>query len=138
MSRKARIVVLGGDGIGPEVTAEAVRVLEAVAQRFKHEFQFESHLIGGAAIDATGSALPAETVSACGTADAVLLGAVGGPKWSDPNAKVRPEQGLLAIRKALKSVREFTAGHGAARSHRQRADQTRDSCAAPTSSSCAS
>jgi 3-isopropylmalate dehydrogenase len=101
MSRKARIVVLGGDGIGPEVTAEAVRVLEAVAQRFKHEFQFESHLIGGAAIDATGSALPAETVSACGTADAVLLGAVGGPKWSDPNAKVRPEQGLLAIRKAL-------------------------------------
>lgn len=99
--RKASIVVLGGDGIGPEVTAEAVRVLEAVAQRYGHEFTFESHLIGGAAIDATGSALPSQTVSACGTADAVLLGAVGGPKWSDPNAKVRPEQGLLAIRKAL-------------------------------------
>jgi 3-isopropylmalate dehydrogenase len=99
--RKASIVVLGGDGIGPEVTAEAVRVLEAVAQRYGHEFTFESHLIGGAAIDATGSALPAQTISACGTADAVLLGAVGGPKWSDPNAKVRPEQGLLAIRKAL-------------------------------------
>ncbi len=99
--RKARIVVLGGDGIGPEVTAEAVRVLEAVAQHFGHEFAFESHLIGGVAIDETGSALPSQTISACGTADAVLLGAVGGPKWSDPNAKVRPEQGLLAIRKSL-------------------------------------
>jgi 3-isopropylmalate dehydrogenase len=99
--KKARIVVLGGDGIGPEVTAEAVRVLEAIATRYGHEFAFESHLIGGAAIDATGSALPSQTISACGTADAVLLGAVGGPKWSDPNATVRPEQGLLALRKAL-------------------------------------
>ena len=98
---KARIVVLGGDGIGPEVAREGVRVLEAIAQRFGHTFEFEQHLIGGAAIDATQSALPASTVSACGTADAVLLGAVGGPKWSDPAAKVRPEQGLLAIRKAL-------------------------------------
>jgi 3-isopropylmalate dehydrogenase len=98
---KASIVVLGGDGIGPEVTHQGVRVLEAVASRFGHEFKFESHLIGGAAIDATQSALPAQTTSACGTADAVLLGAVGGPKWSDPNAKVRPEQGLLALRKAL-------------------------------------
>lgn len=98
---KAQIVILPGDGIGPEVTHEAVRVLEAVASRFGHEFKFESHLIGGAAIDATQSALPSPTVSACGTADAVLLGAVGGPKWSDPNAKVRPEQGLLALRKAL-------------------------------------
>jgi 3-isopropylmalate dehydrogenase len=76
-------------------------VLEAVAQRFQHDFQFEAHLIGGAAIDATQSALPAATLSACGTADAVLLGAVGGPKWSDPSARVRPEQGLLALRKAL-------------------------------------
>ncbi|MBM0105695.1 3-isopropylmalate dehydrogenase [Steroidobacter sp. S1-65] len=98
---KASIVVLGGDGIGPEVTQQGVRVLEAVASRFGHEFKFESHLIGGAAIDETQSALPAQTTSACGTADAVLLGAVGGPKWSDPNAKVRPEQGLLALRKAL-------------------------------------
>lgn len=98
---QARIVVLGGDGIGPEVTREGVRVLEAIAKRFQHEFQFEEHLIGGAAIDATQSPLPASTVSACGSADAVLLGAVGGPKWSDPNAKVRPEQGLLALRKAL-------------------------------------
>jgi 3-isopropylmalate dehydrogenase len=100
-ARKAKIVVLGGDGIGPEVASEAVRVLEAVAQRFGHEFTFESHLIGGAAIDATGSALPPETEVATIAADAVLLGAVGGPKWSDPNLKVRPEQGLLALRKAM-------------------------------------
>jgi 3-isopropylmalate dehydrogenase len=98
---QASIVVLGGDGIGPEVTQQGTRVLEAVASRYGHDFRFENHLIGGAAIDATQSALPAQTTSACGTADAVLLGAVGGPKWSDPNAKVRPEQGLLAIRKAL-------------------------------------
>jgi 3-isopropylmalate dehydrogenase len=98
---KAQIVILPGDGIGPEVTHEGVRVLEAVASRFGHEFKFESHLIGGAAIDATQTALPSATISACGTADAVLLGAVGGPKWSDPKAKVRPEQGLLALRKAL-------------------------------------
>jgi 3-isopropylmalate dehydrogenase len=98
---KASIVILGGDGIGPEVTHEGVRVLEAIAQRYGHDFKFEAHLIGGAAIDATQSALPAQTISACGTADAVLLGAVGGPKWSDPNAKIRPEQGLLGLRKAL-------------------------------------
>lgn len=98
---QASIVVLGGDGIGPEVTQQGTRVLEAVASRYGHDFRFEHHLIGGAAIDATQSALPAQTTSACGTADAVLLGAVGGPKWSDPNAPVRPEQGLLAIRKAL-------------------------------------
>lgn len=101
MSRSHRITILAGDGIGPEVTHEGTRVLEAVASRFGHEFKFEAHLIGGAAIDATQSALPASTLSACGTADAVLLGAVGGPKWSDPDAKVRPEQGLLALRKGL-------------------------------------
>src|SRR4051812_29033543 len=98
---KARIVVLGGDGIGPEVANEAVRALQAVAKRFGHEFSMESHLLGGAAIDATGSPLPETTIAACKSAHAILLGAVGGPKWSDPNAKVRPEQGLLAIRKAL-------------------------------------
>ena len=98
---EASIVILPGDGIGPEVVREGVRVLEAVAKRFGHQFRFEEHLIGGAAIDATQSALPAQTLSACGTADAVLLGAVGGPKWSDPGAKVRPEQGLLALRKSL-------------------------------------
>ena len=98
---KASIVVLGGDGIGPEVTREAVKALQAIAKRFSHDFQFEERLIGGIAIDATGAPLPDATLSACGSADAVLLGAVGGPKWSDPAAKVRPEQGLLAIRKAL-------------------------------------
>ncbi|MFO1453781.1 MAG: isocitrate/isopropylmalate family dehydrogenase, partial [Lysobacterales bacterium] len=98
---KAHILVLPGDGIGPEVTAAAVEVLQCVAQRFGHEFQFDEQLIGGAAIDATGTPLPDATLHAAQHADAVLLGAVGGPKWSDPNAKVRPEQGLLAIRKAL-------------------------------------
>ncbi|MDR7193648.1 3-isopropylmalate dehydrogenase [Luteimonas terrae] len=97
----ADIVVLPGDGIGPEVTAAAVDVLQAVAQRFGHQFSLHEHLIGGAAIDATGKPLPDETLAAARDADAVLLGAVGGPKWSDPNASVRPEQGLLAIRKAL-------------------------------------
>ncbi|MCD9006230.1 3-isopropylmalate dehydrogenase [Luteimonas sp. XNQY3] len=97
----ADIVVLPGDGIGPEVTAAAVGVLQAVAQRFGHRFSLHEHLIGGAAIDATGKPLPDATLAAARDADAVLLGAVGGPKWSDPNASVRPEQGLLAIRKAL-------------------------------------
>ncbi len=98
---KAHITVLPGDGIGPEVTAEAVKVLEHVGQAFGHTFEFEEALLGGCAIDATGTALPDETVAACQEADAVLLGAVGGPKWDDPTAKVRPEQGLLGIRKAL-------------------------------------
>ncbi|GAB3350309.1 3-isopropylmalate dehydrogenase [Lysobacter tyrosinilyticus] len=97
----ADIVVLPGDGIGPEVTAAAVEVLRAVAARYGHSFTFTEKLIGGAAIDATGEPLPLDTLAAARKADAVLLGAVGGPKWSDPKAKVRPEQGLLAIRKAL-------------------------------------
>jgi len=98
---KATIAVLAGDGIGTEVTAEAVRALEAVAAQCGHAFEFEPALIGGAAIDATGSALPPDTLAVCRRADAVLLGAVGGPQWSDPNAKVRPEMGLLELRKAL-------------------------------------
>ncbi len=98
---KALIAVLPGDGIGAEVTAEAVRALGAIAQRFGHSFLFESALLGGAAIDATGESLPDATLALCRRADAVLLGAVGGPKWSDPNAPVRPEQGLLQLRKAL-------------------------------------
>ncbi|MDB6082853.1 MAG: 3-isopropylmalate dehydrogenase [Gammaproteobacteria bacterium] len=97
----ATIAVLAGDGIGAEVTAEALRALERVAAKFGHAFRFEEALIGGAAIDATGEALPAATLALCQRADAILLGAVGGPKWSDPAAKVRPEQGLLALRKAL-------------------------------------
>jgi 3-isopropylmalate dehydrogenase len=97
----ALIAVIAGDGIGAEVTAEAVRALERVADRCGHSFQFEPALLGGAAIDATGVALPAATLSLCQRADAVLLGAVGGPKWSDPSAKVRPEQGLLQLRQEL-------------------------------------
>lgn len=97
----ARIVLLPGDGIGPEVVAQGAAVLAAVASTFGHTFAFETQLIGGAAIDRTGSALPEETLAACRGADAILLGAVGGPKWDDPAAKVRPEQGLLAIRRGL-------------------------------------
>jgi 3-isopropylmalate dehydrogenase len=97
----AKIAVLAGDGIGAEVTAEAVRALEAVAARFGHRFVFESALLGGAAIEATGEPLPPATLALAMHSDAVLLGAVGGPKWSDPNAKIRPEQGLLQLRKAL-------------------------------------
>jgi 3-isopropylmalate dehydrogenase len=98
---RAQIVTLPGDGVGPEVTAAAVAVLDAVAAHFDHHFHFEEQLIGGCAIDATGEPLPAASLEACKAADAVLLGAVGGPKWSDPNAPVRPEQGLLALRAAL-------------------------------------
>ncbi len=98
---KASIALTPGDGIGPEVVNEARLVLEAVAQRHGHQFKFSEHLLGGCAIDAKGTAMPDETLAAAKAADAVLLGAVGGPKWDDPQAKVRPEQGLLAIRKAL-------------------------------------
>ena len=98
---RADILFLPGDGIGPEVTAAAVAVLTAVGARYGHDFRFDEQLIGGAAIDATGEPLPAATLAAAKRADAVLLGAVGGPKWSDPKAKLRPEQGLLAIRKEL-------------------------------------
>ena len=98
---KALLAVLAGDGIGAEVTAEAVRALQAVASKFGHHFDFETALIGGAAIDATGLALPPQTLALTRRADAILLGAVGGPKWSNPNAPVRPEQGLLELRKAL-------------------------------------
>jgi 3-isopropylmalate dehydrogenase len=98
---QALIAVTAGDGIGPEVTAEAVRVLERIGARCDHSFRFESALLGGAAIDATGEPLPETTLALCRRADAVLLGAVGGPRWSEANAKVRPEQGLLQLRKAL-------------------------------------
>jgi 3-isopropylmalate dehydrogenase len=97
----ALIAVLPGDGVGPEVTREAVRVLQTVAQAGDHKFQFEEALIGGDAIDATGEALPAATLELSRRADAVLLGAVGGPRWDDPAARVRPEQGLLALRREL-------------------------------------
>jgi 3-isopropylmalate dehydrogenase len=98
---KAKITLLSGDGIGPEVVAEGVKVMGAIGQKYDHSFEFEEALIGGIAIDKRGNPLPDETIDACQAADAVLLGAVGGPKWDDPAAAVRPEQGLLKIRKAL-------------------------------------
>jgi 3-isopropylmalate dehydrogenase len=101
MSVTANIAVLPGDGIGPEVTAGAVAVLKAVAAKGGHKFTFTEYPMGGIAIDTHGDPLPPATLAACKAADAVLLGAVGGPKWSDPNAKVRPEQGLLGLRAAL-------------------------------------
>ncbi len=98
---KADIVLLPGDGIGPEVVGEAVRVLEAVAGSNKHSFSFSERWMGGCSIDKYGSSLTDETLADCKAADAVLLGAVGGPKWDDPKAKDRPERGLLALRKGL-------------------------------------
>lgn len=97
----ALITVLPGDGIGPEVTEAGQRVLAAIADRFGHKLNFSQQLIGGAAIDACGDPLPPGTISSCEESDAVLLGAVGGPQWSDPNAPVRPEQGLLKLRSNL-------------------------------------
>jgi 3-isopropylmalate dehydrogenase len=97
---KARIAVIAGDGIGPEVVAEGSRVLERVAKKFGHEFQMNPAPFGGAAIDLTGDPLPKATLDECLAADAVLLGAIGGPKWG-PSSPVRPEQGLLRIRREL-------------------------------------
>ena len=98
---KARIAVLPGDGIGPEVIAAALGCLRAVGERFGHDFELTEHPFGGAAIDACGDPLPAATLAACRAADAVLLGAIGGPKWSAPDAPVRPETGLLRLRREL-------------------------------------
>lgn len=97
----AKITLLPGDGIGPEVVAEGVKILNAIGEKYSHEFEFTSALAGGIAIDETGNPLPDESLEACRQSDAVLLGAVGGPKWSDPKASVRPEQGLLKLRKEL-------------------------------------
>jgi len=112
---RANIVTLPGDGIGPEVLQAALRVLNAIATHYGHEFSYHEALIGGHSIDQTGNPLPDETLRACEQADAVLLAAVGGPKWDDPRAAVRPEQGLLKIRKHfdlfanLRPVRVFPA-----------------------------
>jgi 3-isopropylmalate dehydrogenase len=97
----ARFTLLPGDGIGPEIVAQAQRVLDAVADRYGHDFSFASHLIGGIAMDETGDPCPEATVSACRESDAVILGAVGGYKWDDPAAETRPEAGLLHIRREL-------------------------------------
>jgi 3-isopropylmalate dehydrogenase len=98
---QAKITLLPGDGIGPEVVGEAVRALDVVASKFGHSFSYTERLMGGCSIDKYGSSLTDETLADCQASDAVLLGAVGGPKWDDPNAKDRPERGLLALRKGL-------------------------------------
>jgi 3-isopropylmalate dehydrogenase len=95
------IALLAGDGIGADVVREAVKVLTRIAETFGHRFTFNEAPVGGAALDAVGKPLPAETLELCRSSDAVLLGAVGGPQWDDPHAPVRPEQGLLALRKEL-------------------------------------
>ncbi len=98
---KFDLAVLPGDGIGPDVTTEGVKVLQAIGSKFGHQFDLHYGLVGGIAIDETGEALPKDTLKICKRSQAVLLGAVGGPKWDDPKAKVRPEDGLLALRKRL-------------------------------------
>lgn len=95
------IAVMKGDGIGPEIVDEAIKVLDKVGEKFGHEFVYDEVLIGGAAIDATGECLPQETVDACMASDSVILGAVGGPKWDCQPPANRPEKALLGIRKAL-------------------------------------
>src|ERR1017187_5633979 len=101
MQNLYRIAVLAGDGIGPEVTAEAVKVLKAIEEVSGPSFRFQTGLIGGCALDQTASPLPAETISICNNAHAVLLGAVGGPQWDSKRPELRPEQGLLQIRQRL-------------------------------------
>ena len=97
-----KIAVLPGDGIGVEIVPEAVKALQSIALRFGHEFEFSEALIGGAAYDAVGHPLPAETLDTCRRSDAVLLGAIGGPKWDELPVQLRPEVGaLLPLRKEL-------------------------------------
>ncbi|MGV6831856.1 MAG: 3-isopropylmalate dehydrogenase [bacterium] len=99
---KLNIAVLPGDGIGPEVTNQAIKVLKAIAQEFDHTFLFKEASVGAIAIDETGNPLPEETLSLCKSSDAILFGAIGDPKYdNDPTAKIRPEQGLLKLRKEL-------------------------------------
>ena len=98
---KAEITVLAGDGIGPEITEHALNILNAIEKKYGHEFTLHDALFGGIAIDETGDPYPLETRELCKKSDAVLLGAVGGPKWSDPKAKTRPEKGLLDMRSDL-------------------------------------
>lgn len=103
MKKLERISVLKGDGIGPEVVDQALKVLRAIGDKYGHEFSFQEGLIGAVAIDETGMPLPEETIQTCLASDAILLGAIGHPRFdNDPSAKVRPEQGLLGLRKTLK------------------------------------
>src|SRR5690606_41896031 len=101
-----KIAVIPGDGIGPEVTQQAIKALDAVASTFNHEFEYHYGLMGADAIDKTGNPLPDETIELCLGSDAILFGAIGDPKYdNDPNAKVRPEQGLLKLRKTRSEER---------------------------------
>src|SRR5215208_2744334 len=99
--QRYRIAAIPGDGVGPDVVAAARRVVDAAGAAFGFGVDWSELLVGGAAIDAYGVAIRPEDVEACGAADAILLGAVGGPKWSDPSATVRPEQALFALRGGL-------------------------------------
>jgi len=98
---RAHFALLPGDGIGPDVVEQARMIIDTISRTFDHDFSHEEHLMGGCAMDATGDPLPTATLEACKRSDAVILGAVGGPKWDDPQAKTRPEAGLLALRKEL-------------------------------------
>ena len=99
---KKNITVILGDGIGPEVTYQSIKVLNAVAEQFNHEFNYSYCLMGADAIDKTGNPLPDRTIETCLASDAILFGAIGHPNYdNDPAAKVRPEQGLLRLRKTL-------------------------------------
>lgn len=103
-----KIALLPGDGIGPEIVGEAVKVLDSVAAKYGHQFEYSKALVGACAIDATGDPYPAETHAVCEASDVVLFGAIGDPKYdNNPAAKVRPEQGLLRMRKSLGLLRTF-------------------------------
>lgn len=104
---KKRIALLPGDGIGPEVLESATDVLKSVAERFSHEFEFEYGLIGGAAIDEHNDPLPEETIAICKKADAILLGAVGGPKWDQNPSELRPEKVCSALENSLTCLRIY-------------------------------
>jgi 3-isopropylmalate dehydrogenase len=126
---EAKIVLLAGDGIGPEVVSQGKRVLEAIAERYDHSFMFEEHLIGGIAMDQVGDPFPTASLEACRRADAILLGAVGGPKWDDPQASVRPEQGLLRLRQELRlyaNLRPVRVFPGLAPSSPMRAEKVQE------------
>lgn len=131
------IALLAGDGIGPEIIAEATKVLDRVAAKFGHRFDYREALVGACAIDATGDPYPDETHAICQAADAVLFGAIGDPKYdNDPKAPVRPEQGLLRMRKSLglfANLRPIALFDTLASARRSRQRW----CAAPISSACA-
>src|SRR5690625_4309064 len=122
--REALIAVLPGDGVGPEVVAEGIRVLEGVAERWGHQFEIREGLVGGRAIDEVGDPLPAETLELCREADAILLGAVGGPKWDDPEAPRRAEMGVLRLQRT-RALRKLATGPADTWSRVRLADQTR-------------